>query len=312
MTPDLDIARPWGATHHWSDLTGPVHWIHWAGPADAGDREPYVLVHGLGGSHANWLDVGRIWSLEREVFALDLRGFGLTPGYPADTRVLANRDLVVTFIEQVVRRRAVVMGNSMGGMIATFVARGRPDLVSRLVLIDPALTPPLGVRPDPVVAARFALFAVPGLAERAMRRVRERTSADDLVRDLAGIVFADASRASQDVHRASVAVAERRAADPGIGDIERSFTAAARSLLRIMAQRSRYAAHLARLPVPVLLLQGDADRLVDVRAARVAARANPQWSFVELEGVGHAPQMEVPQTTAALVDDWLAGAASAA
>jgi hypothetical protein len=32
------------------------------------------------------------------VYAVDVRGFGLTPGFPRDTSVLANRDLVVSFI----------------------------------------------------------------------------------------------------------------------------------------------------------------------------------------------------------------------
>ena len=98
MTADLAHATPWGATHHHTDLGGDVHWIHWDAPERGVDATPMVLVHGLGGSHTNWLEVGQMWSQHREVFALDLRGFGLTAGHPADTAVLANRDLVVAFL----------------------------------------------------------------------------------------------------------------------------------------------------------------------------------------------------------------------
>ena len=56
------------------------------------------------------------------------------------------------------------------------------------------------------------------------------------------------------------------------GDLERGFTVAARSLLRILGQRGRYFRMLASIETPVLLLQGDKDRLVNVAAARDAAR----------------------------------------
>lgn len=80
MTSAPDFAAPWGATHHFSDLHGPVHWIHWDGPDTEEGRalDPMLLVHGLGGSHLNWLFVGQAWAKERPVYAVDLRGFGLT------------------------------------------------------------------------------------------------------------------------------------------------------------------------------------------------------------------------------------------
>jgi len=46
------FAEPWGGTGHVCDLDGPVHWVDFGGPADA---SPIVLVHGLGGSHLNWV-----------------------------------------------------------------------------------------------------------------------------------------------------------------------------------------------------------------------------------------------------------------
>ena len=110
-----------------------------------------------------------------------------------------------------------------------------------------------------------------------------------------------------------VEVATRRGAiDGAMGDIDRSFTRAARSLLVVVGRPRRYAAHLAALPGPVLLLHGDKDRLVSVEAARRTARANPDWDYVEFAGVGHVPQMEVPQSAAAgpknAVDEVVKGA----
>ena len=56
---------------------------------------------------------------------------------------------------------------------------------------------------------------------------------------------------------------------------------------------------------PVLLLQGDRDRLVPVSVARSAARAHPDWTLAVLPGVGHVPQLEVPRETVQLIIDWL-------
>lgn len=313
MTDELDFAARWGATHHVTDLNGPVHWLHWDGPEveDADEararqsRTPLLLVHGLGGSVANWLTVAPDWAVGREVFALDLRGFGATPGHPADTSIFSNRDLVVAFLEQVVGRPAVLVGNSMGGMISTFVQRARPDLVKGLVLVDPALSP-AGTRPDPAVTARFAMFAVPGVAESALRKARAKVPAEVLAKQLIELCFADISRSDPEVFEASLELARFRAdAANGMGDVDRSFTRAARTLMLIGAQAKRYAAHLASLPGPVLLLHGDKDRLVNVAAARKAARANPGWDYVEFEGVGHTPQLEVPETTIGIVESWL-------
>jgi pimeloyl-ACP methyl ester carboxylesterase len=58
----------------------------------------------------------------------------------------------------------------------------------------------------------------------------------------------------------------------------------------------------------VLLIHGTADRLVPLGAARAAARANPTWSVREFPGVGHVPQLEVPQDTADAALEWLGSA----
>ena len=62
---------------------------------------------------------------------------------------------------------------------------------------------------------------------------------------------------------------------------------------------------LDAITAPVLLLHGDEDRLVPVAAARTAAAAHPAWRFEVAEGVGHVPQLEVPEWTAGHLLDWL-------
>ncbi len=57
------------------DLDGPVAYRSWPGPSDT----TFVLVHGLGGSHLNWLQVAGGLSGLGRVVALDVPGFGRSP-----------------------------------------------------------------------------------------------------------------------------------------------------------------------------------------------------------------------------------------
>ena len=71
----------------WADLDGPVHYVDFGGPAGA----PLVVcVHGLGGSHANWLAIAPQLARTHRVLALDLGGFGLTRGGDRGTSLAAN------------------------------------------------------------------------------------------------------------------------------------------------------------------------------------------------------------------------------
>jgi len=80
---------------------------------------------------------------------------------------------------------------------------------------------------------------------------------------------------------------------------------AARSLMGVLSRRRQYAAMLARMAGPVLLLHGDKDRLVPIASARATAKANPGWRFEVAEEVGHVPQLEVPDWVAEHILDWL-------
>src|SRR5665811_1399914 len=62
---------------------------------------------------------------------------------------------------------------------------------------------------------------------------------------------------------------------------------------------------LRNATVPVLLLHGDQDRLVPIAAARATAAANPTWSFEVARGVGHVPQLELPEWTTGQILGWL-------
>src|SRR2546423_1166986 len=180
------FAAPWQASGFVTDLDGPVHWIEFEGSGEplgdtpsglrpSGDATPIVFVHGLGGSHLNWCQIGPALAAGRRAVALDLHGFGLTPGTKADSTVQRNTKLLDQFLRQVVGAPVILAGNSMGGLISILQTSAAPELVRGLVLVDPALPVPLRT-PDKQVGSQFLIYSLPGVGELYLRRVLSRRS----------------------------------------------------------------------------------------------------------------------------------------
>ena len=304
------FAAPWGARGYVTDLDGPVHWIEFgedSGQSSAADRgrdePPIVFVHGLGGSHLNWCPIGSQLAVNRRVVALDLHGFGLTPGGRYTSTVQRNTRLLDRFVREVTGTPVILAGNSMGGLISILQTAAAPDTVQGLVLIDPALPLPRRA-PDRQVGSQFLLYALPGLGELYVRTVMARTPPQLAVQRVVELCFADPSRADPAMLTASIALAAERYSHRTRAT-DQAFLAASRSLMRVVGLRRRYWEMMASVRVPVLLIGGEADRLVPVAAMRQAADRNPRWETVILPGVGHTPQLEVPDVVTGTLRDWL-------
>jgi pimeloyl-ACP methyl ester carboxylesterase len=293
-------------TSQWVDLDGPVHYVDHGGPADG---PLLVCVHGLGGSLLNWSALAPRLTDTARVVAVDLAGFGQTRAVVRSSSVSANQQLLSRFLSEVIGGPAIVVGNSMGGLITILQANAHPETVAGAVLIDPALPMAVGARPDPLVAATFAMYAVAPLGRAALRARRRRTTPEQAAMDLLRLCCVDADRVPPDVVEQHIALARVRRS---YSEVDDAMLVAARSLMALLARRRRTAALLAGMHDPVLLLHGDKDRLVPLASARAAARANPTWRFEVAEGVGHVPQLEVPGWTAEHILDWLATDAAAA
>ena len=187
-------------------------------------------------------------------------------------------------------------------MISLLEASASPATVAALVLVDSAL-PFVLARPDPVVATIFVLNGLPGLGG-LLRSLRRDTPAEVQVGRLLALCCADPGRVPARTVAQHVEMERRRKEIPGRSQ---ALITAMRSVVQLAGHRrgSTYRAILGKVGCPVLLLQGDRDRLVPVAVARAAARAHPSWTLEVLPGIGHVPQLEVPEETARLVTAWL-------
>ena len=282
------------------DLGVPVHYVDHGGSADG---PLLVMVHGLGGSLVNWAALAPLLTGTCRVLALDLIGFGLTKAGTHSTSVTSNQRMRHRFLSDLAGGPAILVGNSMGGLIAILEAARHPEMVRAMILIDPALPPQPGSRPELLVTASFGLYAVPPLG-RAMLKARRRVrTPEQLAMDVLRLCCVDPSRVPADVLEQHMELARARRGYP---DIDEHFLGAARSMLGALARRGSVRSTLRKLRGPVLLLHGEKDRLVPIEASRAVAEANPSWRFEVAPDVGHVPQLEDPAWTASHILDWLA------
>ena len=100
-------------------------------------RPPLLIVHALSYFSWDWLEVAQALGAEREVIAMDMRGFGDSDWSPAqDYRVPAMAQDILAVLDHASWKRVLLVGHSMGGRSTTYVAAKHPERVAGLVLVD--------------------------------------------------------------------------------------------------------------------------------------------------------------------------------
>jgi pimeloyl-ACP methyl ester carboxylesterase len=253
----------------------------------SGDITPVVLVHGLGGQWQNWLENIPRLAQDRRVIALDLPGFGLSempweaisiPGYGRTVEALCERVGV---------ERAHLVGNSMGGFVASEVAIQFPQLVERLVLVSAAGVSSANASRAPVLtigraAAAIASYTAAGHRRLAGRRVTRHGA-------LAFVARHPSKLAPDLVWEGFM----KGAGKPGFND-------ALRACLEY-----DFRDRLSEISVPTLIVWGESDTVIPVRDAQEFERLIEDARKVVMEDTGHVPMAERPRTFNGLLLDFL-------
>jgi pimeloyl-ACP methyl ester carboxylesterase len=145
-----------------------------------GAGPPLVLVHGLGGSSANWAEIAPALARSRRVLALDLPGHGGSAPLPAAPTLAPFAGAVAAVLAAEEAAPAPVVGHSLGGIVALRLALRHPDAVSGVVVASGA-----GIS-SATAHARRALMIV-GLVKpgRRVARVRRTIGRSELLKTLA-------------------------------------------------------------------------------------------------------------------------------
>jgi pimeloyl-ACP methyl ester carboxylesterase len=243
--------------------------------AGAGNERRVLLLHGFTGAKDDFVDaVDRLADAGWHAVAPDLRGHGNSsqPSSEDDYDLELFADDVWVLVDALGwRDQFVLLGHSMGGMIAQVVALRDPSRLRGLVLMDTAHGPLEGID-----ASQLDL----GLA---------------VVREHGLEVLADL-QAEHDAPLETAAAARLRAERPGWEEFERrKFLSSSPAMWAAMAPKMLNQADrldaVATLPVPVLVIVGEQDRPFLGHSERMA-KAIPTARLVVIPDAGHSPQFE--------------------
>lgn len=269
-----------------------------------GGGPPQILLHGLGGSARNWLEVMGPLAAHGEVIAVDLPGFGETPiPDEGSARVRANTHFVPALLDALGIERATLFGNSMGGLIATLAAGWWPGRISRLVLVNPAL-PTLRRelwRVPKRVFVRIIPASIPGLGRLLVEAAYRQAEPDELVRASLDAVFADAEVLREPLQDILVDNVRRAQQEPWR---RAALHEACRSLVTMHLDGREIDRAIEAIEAPTLLVWGDADRLVSGHAMAGVMSRRDDWTRHDFDSIGHAPMLECPERFIDVVSSW--------
>ncbi len=114
-----------------------LHYVDWGAPPST-DGEPMLfLLHGDMRTSRSWDAVARHLYKRFHVVALDSRGHG-DSDWPDSGYTFAQRvDDLEAFADAIGMRNAAAVAHSTGGLVAALLAERRPDVFSRLMLLEP-------------------------------------------------------------------------------------------------------------------------------------------------------------------------------
>lgn len=239
---------------------------------------PLVLLHGWGLDATLWRDAG--WPGDRSILMPDLPGYGGRPSVDPYTP-----DTLVDVLAERMPPACVVLGWSMGGMVAQAWAARHPGQVRGLVLVGSS--PAFLQRPD-------WDHGLPPADLADLAGMLERDAGAALSRFL-GLLGRGGAGAREVLRRAQSCLAAQGLPDPAV-------LGAGLRLLRDVDLRPL----AGSIQVPTLVLHGLGDSLCPVEAGRWLARHIPAARLVELAGAAHAPFLSHPGVFHARLVEFLA------
>ena len=251
------------------------------GGAGADTGPPLVLLHGIGSNAGSWRDQLTGLGDIRKVVAWDAPGYGdSTPVAPPRPTAAAYADRLAHFLDGLGLDRIVLLGHSLGALVAGAFAAGRPGRVERLLLANAAL------------------------GHRADRAAPLPPPAQDRLDDLAalGPTGLAAKRAPRllSVGATPAQVARVRAAMAEIHpDGYRQAVA--------MLAHGDLVADAGTVTVRTLVISSSEDSVTPPAGSRALATAMPNARYREIPDAGHLSYLERPAAFNAAVREFLSG-----
>lgn len=245
----------------WSEAAGARLWYE-----DEGAGPVLVLVHGLGGSSADWESQIPEFARDHRVIAPDLRGFGRSQRR-GPFRVARFAADVCALLDELGIGRFLLVGHSMGGAVAMQMALDRPGAIDKLALANTLSDfRPRNLRQHGMLWSRLLLMSVLGPGHLGRRVAAQLYPGPELtaLRDRAG---------------------------------ERSARNSRRVYLSALWHLSRWSAQgrLQQLSMPILVMAAEQDYFDSVQLRRFIDALPPRVDAEIFPGTRHGLPLEAPQ-----------------
>ncbi|MFZ5692309.1 MAG: alpha/beta fold hydrolase [Pseudomonadota bacterium] len=227
-----------------------------------------VFIHGVGGSASAWqLQVESFRAAGYTPLALNLPGYGGRPAIEAIDFEQFSDD-VEAQIAAAGLVRPVLVGHSLGGMIAQTMLRRKPDGYQAVVLVG---TSPAFGKPDGDFQKKF-------VADRLAPLRAGKTMAELVAGMINEIIGLNADPKGREIAIASMAAAPAE-----------TYKACVEAIVTFEER-----ANLGQIRVPTLCLVGEFDTNAPPAMMQRMAAKIPGAKFVQLPGLGHLPNLENP------------------
>ena len=253
-----------------------------------GSGPTVLMLHGIGGGHLAFApQVETLASAGYRAVAWDMPGYGRSPPIePYTFKGLAQS--CIDLIDALQCDNVVLVGHSMGGMVAQEVVARRPDKVNRLVLAGTSAA--FGKRSDGHSAEAWA-----------QQFIQQRSAPLDAGQSMAEV----AQRLVPQMAGPGALPEGLRLAERCMGEVP---AATYRRALECLVSFDRREA-LGLIRVPTLLIGGEFDRVAAPTVMSQMAQAIPDAGYAELKGIGHLMNLEAPEAFDGLLLQFLAESA---
>jgi len=249
--------------------------------------EPIVLLHCFACSLRWWDAIVPVLNRDHRVITVDLIGHGGSEKPQSGYEVTAQGAAVAEALSELGVQRATIVGHGLGGLVATSLAETASEVADRLVLIG---TPTQSGAEMDTLSVRLLRTPVVG---EALWRVRFGSA----IRSAYGAVFAPGFDLADGFDDPDQVVADSEAMSYG------SFEDAEGAADGYLGEGA-LASRLTATGVPLLVLDGSEDQLLDPDELQADFDAVPGARSVLIDGSGNSPNVEAPEETAKLILDF--------
>jgi pimeloyl-ACP methyl ester carboxylesterase len=268
-------------------------------PPQSSKQPPLMLLHGFGGSIGHWRGNLEAWAEQQPVYAMDLVGFGASRKPVTEYNIELWVEQLHDFWQTFVGEPMVIVGNSIGSLVALVAAATYPEMAKSLVMIslfDPSAEQELIPRFLQPAANVLKLALVPRFfLQKILFPIVRRPG---VARRWAKFAYANDLSIDDELMEIFLRPSREKEAPEAFSRILRGMIS-----LYFSPNIRRF---LPLMKVPMLLLWGHEDKIIPRSNVEKIVRLNPNLRFVELADAGHCAHDEVPERVNQVVNSWLA------